>query len=469
VSERAALERESFAGRRVLVLGLGRFDGGLETVRFLRAEGAQVLVSDAAPRESLAEPAARAEALGATLRFGPQAPSLLEGREAVLVNPAVPFDHPVLEAARARGVPVTTEINVVLARSRAPVLAVTGTKGKSTTATLLASMLAAAGHRVHLGGNIGRPLVARLDDVGPADRVVLELSSFQLWWTRALGRSPHVTVVTNLLRDHLDRHGSPGAYAEAKRAALDFQGPEDLAVLPADDPAVRAAGWLEAGRGRRVLYGPGGAFVLEGRRVCRAGAPQAGADLEGLRLLGAHNRRNVLAAAAAVRASGEASWEHVARGAHAVEPLPHRLQPVTEVDGVLYVDDSNGTQPDSTRAALRAVGRPVVLILGGKDKGADPADLLEDVAARARAVVTTGSTGPALAARLSGRLPVREAADVEAAVAAAAALAAPGDAVLLSPAHSSLDQYRSFAERGDRFQAAVRSLLGRRRTPAGGA
>ena len=453
----STLEQASFSGRRVLVLGLGRFAGGLETVRFLCHEGAEVLVSDLADRSQLEGPAAEAEALGAALRFGPQDEHLLAGHEVVLAGPAIPFDHPVLVAARTRGLPITTEINIVLARSRARVYAVTGTKGKSTTSTLLAAMLAAAGHTVHLGGNIGRSLVAQIDAIGAEDRIVLELSSFQLWWTRHVARSPHVTVVTNLLSDHLDRHGTQAAYAEAKRAALDFQAADDLAVLPADDEAVRAAGWMAAGRARRVLYGAGGAYTLHDEAVHGGPAP---ASLAGMRLLGAHNRRNALAAAAAVLATGDADPAAVGAGARATQALPHRLEPVAEVGGVLYLDDSNATQPDSTRAALRAMDRPVVLLLGGKDKGADPTALLDDVAARAKAVVTMGTSGPRLAAGLTGRLPLAEAEDVEAAVAHAARLAAPGDVVLLSPAYSSLDRYASFAERGERFQAAVRSLMG---------
>ena len=289
------LEQGSFAGRRVLVLGLGRFTGGLETVRFLCAEGASVRVSDSAPRAALAEAAAACEALGADTHFGPQGAGLLLGCDVVVVNPAIHLDHAVLAGARERGVPVTTEINVVLARCPAPIYAVTGTKGKSTTSTLLAHMLEARGFTVHLGGNVGRSLVAQLDDIEPEHRVVLELSSFQLHHAHALGRSPHVSVVTNLLSDHLDRHGTQQAYAYAKRAALDYQREDDVAVLPADDEAVRAAGWLDAGRARRVLFGPGGRFDLVDRRVC-CRETGAEADLTGISLLGPHNLRNALTA-----------------------------------------------------------------------------------------------------------------------------------------------------------------------------
>ena len=452
---RAELERASFAGKRVLVLGLGRFAGGLETVRFLTAEGADVRVSDSAPRSALGEPAAEAEALGATLHFGVQDEGLLAGCDVVIANPAIPFDHAVLEAALRLGVPMTTEINIVLARSPAPVFGVTGTKGKSTTSTLLARMLEATGRTVHFGGNIGRPLVAELAGIHAQDRLVLELSSFQLWWAHRLGISPHVSVVTNLLSDHLDRHGTQAEYAAAKRAALDYQGPEDVAVLPADEEAVRAAGWFEAGAGRRVTYGRGGRYELEDDGVRAA---EGRADLGGMRLLGAHNRRNALAAAAAVLQADPDAFAAVETGARAARPLPHRLDPVAEIGGVLYIDDSNATHPTSTICALAAMERPLVLIAGGKEKGADPAPLLEHVRSRAKAVVAIGSSAATLVAGLRGYLPVHTADDVEGAVRAAAAQARPGDVVLLSPAYSSLDQFASFAERGDRFRAAVRSL-----------
>jgi UDP-N-acetylmuramoylalanine--D-glutamate ligase len=454
--EASLLERASFEGRRALVLGLGRFAGGLETVRFLRTEGADVLVSDAASRDALAEPAAEAEALGARLSFGPQEPALLEGRDVVIANPAMPFGHPVLEAARRADVPVTTEINIVLARSPAPIHAVTGTKGKSTTATMLASMLESAGLTVHLGGNIGRPLIARLGQVAATDHLVLELSSFQLWWTRRIERSPDTTLVTNLLSDHLDRHGTHAEYARAKRAALDFQRQGDLAVLPADDAAVAAAGYREAGAARRMLYGEGGEVRLEGERVVW---PAGSADISGLPFPGTHNLRNALAAAAACLAITAGDGPAVTHGVRSARRLPHRLSPVGEVAGVLYVDDSNATHPDSALLALAAFNRPVVLILGGKDKGVDIQGLLDGAAAGAKAVVAVGASAQRVSAALTGRVPVVPGGpDMAAAVRAAADLAAAGDVVLLSPGHSSLDEYASFAERGQRFTEAVEAL-----------
>lgn len=456
----------SLRGRRALVLGLGRFSGGVETARFLAQQGADVLVSDSASREALRESAAEAEAAGARLAFGPQEPALLEGRDLLVASPAIPFEHPVLAAAQERGVEATTEINLFLARVRAPVLGVTGTKGKSTTSSLLAAMLSAAvagsGRAVHLGGNVGRSLLNHLPGIQPHDLVVLELSSFQLWWMRREGRAPHIALVTNLFPDHLDRHGTMAGYAAAKRAMFELQRPQDVAVVPADDPTLRQHGFLEAGPARRVLFGAGtDARVQDGALALPGGVR---VPLAGMRLWGEHNRRNALAAACAALQVAGVTPAHVQAGAEATEPLPHRLQPVGEVDGVLYVDDSNATTPQSAREALRAVPRPAVVLVGGKPKGVDIAPLVEALVREARAVVTLGTAGPEVARLLAGRVPTAPGGpDMASAVAAAAALARPGDAVLLSPGFSSLDQYASFAVRGDRFREAVAARAAARR------
>ncbi|MGE0192609.1 MAG: UDP-N-acetylmuramoyl-L-alanine--D-glutamate ligase [Planctomycetota bacterium] len=446
------LETASLAGRLALVLGLGRYGGGLETTRFLVAQGAQVRVADSGSPEALAEPAQAVRDLGAEVVFGPQDPALLEGTDLVVASPAIPFEHPLLLEATRQGLPVTTETNFVLARVKAPVLGITGTKGKSTTTALLTAMLRAAGRRVHQGGNIGHPLVAELDRIAPGDLVVLELSSFQLWWTRRIERSPHVTLVTNLFPEHLDRHGTLAHYARAKRAALDYHTAADVAVLPADDDAVRSAGWLDAGEARRVLWGSGGDIVLDTDDVV---GPFGRASLEGLQLFGAHNRRNALAAAAAASAVLDHPVPAIEQGARDTRPLPHRLQPVHEEGGVLFVDDSNSTHPQAAIAALRAFDRPIVLIAGGKDKGADRTALLAAIRQHTRAVVAIGTTGPELAAALPDHPVTVVTGAMSNAVDAARHHARPGDVVLLSPAFSSLDQYASFAVRGEAFREAA--------------
>lgn len=457
------LHNRRLRGRRVLVLGLGRFGGGVETARYLIGEGASVVISDTGTRERLAEPAALAEGLGATLVFGPQTPDLLVDADFVVASPAIPFDHAVLEAAKASGIPATTEVAFVLARAPCPVFGVTGTKGKSTTTSLLAALLSEDHRTVHLGGNIGTPLISRLPEMQAKDLVVLELSSFQLWWAGRYGLAPRVSLLTNLFPDHLDRHGTFANYASAKREAFVHQGPDDVAVLPQDDAAVRKAGFEEAGQARRIHFGtPEDDVWLEGDAIGFADGRRR--PIGRLGLVGKHNQRNLLAALAASEALtrlGEAPLvsDLALERAREVRPLPHRLDPVGEHAGVLFVDDSNATNPQSTIVALDAMDRPTVLILGGKDKGAPRDALMLAIRAQVKAVVTIGSTGPELAEALAPHLRVASVTGgMTEAVEAAATVAESGDVVLLSPAFSSLDQYPSFAIRGQAFREAVEAL-----------
>lgn len=466
------LEAADLAGRTALVLGLGRWSGGVETVRFLHRVGARAIVSDSADPASLAASVAAIEGTGATTVFGPQTPALLDRLPAdgfVVASPAIPFDHPVLVEAARRGVPATSEIALFTARVRAPVLGVTGTKGKSTTSTLLAAMLTASGRRTHLGGNVGRSLLNDLDAIGPDDAVVLELSSFQLFGLARTGFRPAVAVVTNLFPDHLDRHGTMAHYAASKRALLDAQTAADVAVLPWRDATLDGFGFRTAGAARRLFFDTA-PFVGDGVHVTADGGladarGAGGTDLAAFRLWGRHNRGNAAAAAAAARAFG-ATWAEVRAGAASVRPLPHRLEPVHEAAGLLFVDDSIATTPQSTAAALEAVPRRCVVLVGGKDKGKDtPVDvgpLLDAAVARARAVVGIGTTGPAVVAAAAARglraVAAPSSPDLVAAVRAAVGLASPGDAVLLSPGFSSLDQFASFAVRGDAFAAAAKAV-----------
>jgi len=467
------------ADRRALVLGLGRFSGGVETVKFLARAGARVVVSDTSTAEALADSVRAVEGTGATLRFGPQTPSLLDDLrpgDLVVASPAIPFEHPVLVEAARRGLERTSEIELFAARVPCPVIGVTGTKGKSTTSTLLANMLRASGRRTHLGGNVGHSLLNELMGMRADDRVVLELSSFQLHDLRRIGFRPSIALVTNLFPDHLDRHGTFDHYAASKRAILDAQEPGDVAVLPGADPLLAAHGFETAGRARRVRFcgvgepggGPGvrvrddgGLADVEGLGDRATRGTADGTDLGVFALWGAHNRRNAAAAAAAAIAAG-CSWAEVRAGAAATQPLRHRLEPVHEAGGILFVDDSIATTPQSSAAALEAVPRPCVILVGGKEKGASPASLIAAIAARARAVVGIGTSGAAIveAVRRSTRVPAVVAPggpDLVAAVRAALALARPGDAVLLSPGYSSLDQYASFAVRGDEFARAAKA------------
>lgn len=450
------------AGRKIVVVGAAR--SGAAAAAFALRRGARVTVSDRSPAGALGDTPARLAAQGAALELGGHREATFTTADLVVVSPGVPHTIAPLEAARRRGVAVIGELELALRFVDTPVAAVSGTNGKTTVTRLLGDMLAAAGRRVFVGGNIGNPLIAHVDRGAPADVLVLEVSSFQLDTCESL--RPRVAVLLNVTADHLDRYPDFAAYAASKARLFARQRPQDAAVLDGRDPEVRRI--AEGIRAERVWFagrpeGAAGAREEDGRLVLRGFTDRRAAfegerlPLEGLRLPGAHNRTNAAAAALAARLAG-ADRAAVARAIAAFEGLPHRLQTVAERDGVRYVDDSKATNVDAVVQALTAFAAPVVLIAGGREKGGDYDRLRPLVAERVRALVVLGETAEALATALGpacrGR--VQRARDMTGAVAQARAAARPGDVVLLAPACASFDMFTDYAARGDAFAAAVR-------------
>ena len=442
-------------------MGLGLFGGGAAAARYFAARGCRVTVTDLKSAEALAPSLKALEGLPITFHLGGhQAPDFTEA-DLVVVNPAVPPRSPYLALAAEAGVPLTSEMNLFFQRCRARLVGVTGTSGKSTVTTLLGDMLGRA-MPARVGGNIGRSLLEEAQRIGPQETVVLELSSFQLHDLGRLGRSPAVALVTGISENHIDWHGSMEAYLDAKKNILRYQGAGDLAVLNADDAEVRV--WRREVRGRALMVSaagsPGADVRAEGEAVLlRLEGREDRLDLAGrVHLRGRHNLGNVLLAAAAARALG-VPLGTIADAVAALRPLPHRLQTVGRLGGALYVDDSKATTPASARAALESFAEPVVLIAGGHDKKTDPWPLVEAARARAKAVVLVGETADALEAAFGGRgPPLWRAGSIEDAVRRAAALAAPGDVVLLAPGHASWDMFDNYAQRGDAFRRAALAL-----------
>lgn len=448
-------------GRAVTVMGLGLFGGGVGAARFFAQRGARVTVTDLKSAEVLAPSVRALDGLPVTFHLAGHDPADFTEADVVVVSPAVPKDSPYLAMAREAGATLTAEMTLFVEACPAPIVGITGSAGKSTTTTLAGAMLARRGP-TRVGGNIGKSLLGDLDAIGPDETVVLEMSSFQLDDLASLARSPHVAVVTNLTKNHLDRHVTMAAYIDAKKTILRFQKADDVAVLNADDPEVRT--WADVGAGR-VLWtslagpvaegvfadGPDAVFRLDGRerRVGLAGR---------LHLAGRHNLANVLSASAAAAALG-VDPEAIGEAAAEVRPLPHRLQPVGTVGGVRFIDDSKATTPQATVVAMEAVAAPIVLIAGGYDKHLDPDSMVEAIRERARAVVLIGITAPALAEAIGADGPaVARAEDLPAAVAKAAALAEPGNVVLLAPGHASWDMFENYEQRGEVFRRAVEDL-----------
>jgi len=413
---------------RVVVMGLGRFGGGAAAARWYAERGHDVLVTDLRDESLLADSIRSLAGLPIRYRIGSHDPADFDAADVVVVNPAIPFDHPLV-----RGRNVVTELGLTLRALPGPVVAITGTNGKSTTATLTAAMLEASGVPTALGGNIGRSLLNEAAGMTADTVAVLEISSFQLAWLEHDELRPRAAIVTNVTGDHLDRHPTLDHYVESKRRLARAVPPDGLLVLPADDPV--AARFADDARARVAWFG---------------GEEAPPVDLSGLRLLGRHNRANAAAAALAALAAG-ATPEGCARGAAGCRPLPHRLESLGERGGVLCVNDSVCTTPHAAAAALRSFDRPVVLLAGGRTKGLELRPLVE-AARSARAVVAYGETGPELARELPGACLEP---GFEGAVRRALGLARPGDVLLLSPGFSSYDEFPGFDIRGARFRELI--------------
>jgi len=460
----AKLER--FRGRDVLVVGLAR--AGVAAAKVLAPVAGRVRACDERPLDALGPAAAALAADGVELRGGDQGVELLAGVDLLVRSPGVPWEAPLIAAARGRGVEVIGELELgyrLLSTDR--VVAVTGSNGKSTTTALLGEIFKQAGEKVAVAGNIGVPLSAVVADLGPGDVVIAEVSSFQL--EDVVAFRPRVGVLLNLAPDHLDRHRSAAAYYQLKWRLFENQGSGDFAVVNADDArATPQAGQLDAVLlrfGRVAAPGPG-VWPADDAVVYNVGGAEGILmPAAALGLPGAHNLSNAMAAACAALAMAVAP-EAIAGALRRFSGLPHRLEPVAEVAGVLYVNDSKATNVAGALAALASFTRPLVLIAGGKSKGGDFGSLAAEAAARGvRAAVLYGAARDELAVAFEGQVPYERAEDIAGALAAAARLAEVGDVVLLSPACTSWDQYRDFEERGEVFRSLVlRMVRGEDRT-----
>lgn len=406
--------------QRVLVLGLAR--SGQAAALALRRRGIEVIGVDT----SLDLDVGRLREAGVELHLGTEEERVLDAVETVIKSPGVPGEAPLVAAARGRGIPVWSEVELGSRLLPNPILGVTGTNGKTTTSELLGVMLGAP-----VAGNVGRALTELDGQVEAEQVVVCEVSSFQLEDIHEF--RPRVAVLLNLEPDHLDRHGSLEAYRDAKLRIFENQGEEDTAVVPRGFDDV-------PGRGRRIEFEPGDPLPAEPR------------------IPGAHNRENAAAATAAARALGVDD----PRIADALETFPgvaHRLEPVAEAGGVRYVNDSKATNTAAARRAVAAFDAPLHLILGGRGKGESYTELALELVGRVRRAYLIGETAAALATALElAGVDHELSGDLETAVRSAAQNARPGDVVLLAPACASYDQFRDFEERGDAFRGLAREL-----------
>lgn len=452
---------DSLRGKRIAVIGMGVSNTPL--IRMLLRADLDVTVCDRAQRERVEEQAEELESLGARLRLGE---AYLEGldQDVIFRTPGLHPGHPALEAARARGAEVTSEMELFFRLCPCRLIGVTGSDGKTTTTTILAEFLKEAGYNVYVGGNIGKPLLPDVSGMEPEDFAVLELSSFQLM---TMEQSPHIAVVTNLSPNHLDYHHTIEEYVRAKKNIFLHQGPEDRLILNYDNAPTRALAreavcpvtfFSRQERLEEGVYLRDGAIWLTNDQGSREVLP-----LELIQLPGDHNVENYMAAIAAV--DGLVPDRCVRAVVRRFQGVEHRIEFVRELDGVRWYNDSIGTSPSRTTACLESFDRKVVLIAGGYDKGIPFTQLGMEIVDRVKALILTGDTASAIRSAAeqapsfeASGLVIREEEDLAAAVRAARETAREGDVVVLSPACAAFDQFKNFMERGQAFKRLVQAL-----------
>jgi len=456
--------RHPLPGTRPLVVGAAR--SGTAAARLLARHGLEVRVCDRRPAAELAAAARALELPRIERAFGRDDPGLLEGCDFVVWSPGIPVAHPLAVAARGRGLPVLSELEIGFLAAHAPLLCITGTNGKSTTTDLVGALLRAAGREVEVCGNIGRALCEVAESVSPSGLLAVEVSSFQLETVDRL--KPFVATWLNLTPDHLDRHPDLESYGTLKRRLFERQDEGDYAVGNADDPEVSKR---RAGRGRHLEFSirgavGEGAFAREGViHLAWRGGTERLLDRRELRLPGDHNLANVVAALATALPL-EPPPDLMRAVLREYGGLEHRLEPVGEVEGVRFVNDSKATNVGSMEVALRSFREPVVLIAGGRDKGQDFAPLAALARRAVRHLVLIGEGAERIAADWRG-VPQSRAASLAAAVEAAFEAARGGAAgaagtapatVLLSPGCASFDMFRDYEDRGRQFKAEIARL-----------
>ena len=445
----------SVAGWNVVVVGAAR--SGVAAAALLVRRGASVTLTDMRAQIDAEKELREA---GVRLELGGHTADTLLGADLIVLSPGVPPSQPLLAEARAAGIPVMGELELASRWLRGRIVAITGTKGKSTTTTLTGRMLEAGGHRVLVGGNIGHALSAQVE-LSTDDTIhVVETSSFQL--ESADTFHPWIAVLLNFSPDHLDRHADIAEYAAAKARIFANQTTADWAVLNADDEASHAL--AQDSRAQRLLFATERALregvVIAGNAIVRRtrdGADQVLVPLSAVKLLGRHLLADVLAAAAVASLAG-VDPEAMTRAVEQFTGLEHALEPVAEVGGVRFVNDSKATNVEAALRAIQSFDPGLVVILGGRFKGGDFGDLRGALRQRRASVVAIGEAAPLVGDALAATVPVHFAADMAAAVRTGFALASPGDTVVLAPACSSFDMFRDYAERGRVFKGEVAKL-----------
>jgi UDP-N-acetylmuramoylalanine--D-glutamate ligase len=443
-------------GKRVLVVGLART--GVATSLFCASRGAIVTATDSRTEIEIGEAISKLKDAGVTLELGRHHEKTFLDQDLIVPSPGVPADEAHLQAARAKGIAIWSEIELAYRFMKGRLIGITGSNGKTTTTSLVEHILKTAGMQTILAGNIGTPLIGGVDAMKDDSCTVVELSSFQLELIDTF--RPNISVFLNLTPDHLDRHHTFEAYGAAKARIFENQTGEDAAVLNADDaattpyaPSLPRVYWFS--RQQRVAQG---AYVRGEEIVFRQnGAEEVLLKLEDIPLAGAHNVENTLAAAAVARLAG-APAAAIAKGVRTFAGVEHRLEFVAEIAGVRYYNDSKATNVDATLKALDAFPGRILVILGGKDKGSDYAPLQKPLREKAILALLIGAAAEKIEKQISGSVALDRAETLERAVETASHAAQRGDVVLLAPACASFDQFQNYEHRGRVFKDLVRQL-----------
>ncbi len=448
-----------FQGKKILVLGAAT--SGISVARILRGLGARVTLSDAKPADQLKHDISGLAEAGVQLALGRQDESLLGGTDILVLSPGISIYIPLVAAAQERGITVMSEIEVAYRLCPAPIVAITGTNGKTTTTTLAGEIIAAAGKKTKVGGNIGQALSAEVQGVEQGGIVVAEISSFQL--EGAIAFRPHIAAILNLTPDHIDRHRDLATYQATKERIFANQTAEDYLILNYDDPAVRD---MAARAPSQIVYFsrtarlPSGVFVEDGKiRLVWQGETIDICPLSDLKIPGAHNVENALAACTAAYFAG-ARPQAMAEVLRTFQGVEHRIEPVETINGVTWYNDSKATNPESSIKALEAFPAHIILIAGGRDKNTDLGEFMGLARDKVDHLILLGEAAArfAAAAERHGVKNIHHVADMAAAVTLAHTLARPPQLVLLSPACASYDQFNNYEERGRVFKDLVRRL-----------
>lgn len=458
----------NFKNKKVTVMGLGLFGGGVGVAQFLARQGARVTVTDVRTATELSPSVKQLEGLPISYKLGGHCDEDFVNADMVVVNPAVPRDSRFIRIARDNQVPMDSEINIFFQLCPAPIIGITGSNGKSTTTTLTGKILQQQTQRTAwVGGNIGKSLLLHLEKIQPSDIVVLELSSFQLEDLRNAQTSPHISAVTNISPNHLDRYPGMIEYIQAKKGIVAYQKPSDYTILNYDDPELRR--WEKECKGNVLWYSTknrlsDGAYI-DGNSIVLSvkGKTATIPCVSGIKIPGVHNLQNILAASCAAYLAN-AHEQHIENTITTFPGLEHRLELVRQINGVQYYNDSKATTPESAMAAVTAFQSPVILIAGGYDKGSDFEEFAGVCAKYTRTVILIGKTAKKiqeLIIRKGGRNEtpsIFTSSTFREAFQQAIAIANSGDVVLLSPACASYDMFLNYEERGRQFKDMVLAL-----------